>query len=175
MALTWPIDGTAVAKNMKWPEDRADELQDYADTAVDKIEEKVGPWHGQDLQHTVQLRTSATAILLPWPVASVEEVTADGTAVTPAAVDERAGIVYGRFSPGQVVMTVKARPAASTPKDVILGGLKLAKHLAKQDLVGPRGAGQSGSSDKDTDVQQGYALPRAVSELIADHVLSGFA
>ena len=57
--------------------------------------------------------------------------------------------------------------------EIVHAARKLGVHLAKQELVGPGRPGFAGGPDKDVDVQQGFALPRAVSELIADHVLMG--
>lgn len=173
MASGWPVTGADVAKTLKWPADRANEVTDHADAAVARIEKKVGPWHGQTLTHAVTARTARTAIVLPWPVATVDEVTLDGQAVEPDAIDPEAGIVYAHLAPGRIVVTATARDPESVPADIVLAGRKLGAHLAKQDLVGPRQPGQSGSSEKDVDVLQGFALPRAVSELIADYVLPG--
>lgn len=175
MAITWPTTGADLAKSLKWPTERIAELEDFAAVAVAKIEEKVGPWRGQVITHRVLLRKPATRIVLPWPIDDFPAITVDGTAATETAstVDLDTGIIYGDFPPGSYVITAQARPAASIPPDVALAARKLGVHLAKQELVGPRQPGFSGGPDKDGDVHQGFALPRAVSELIADHVLIG--
>ncbi|WP_309129476.1 hypothetical protein [Microbacterium sp.] len=173
MAIPWPTTGAAIAKSLKWGEDRYEELEDYALVAVSKIEEKVGPWHGQALTHTVAMRREVTRLVLPWPVDLVTGVVLDGNAVEYDAVDLGAGVVYGTFPAGVYTITATARAAASCPPDVALAARKLGAHLAKQDLVGPRQSGYTGGPDKDLDVQQGFALPRAVSELIADYVRPG--
>lgn len=173
MAIQWPTTGAEIAKSLKWAADRATELEDYAAVAVSKIEEKVGPWHGQELTHTAPVRRARQMLPLPWPIGDMPEVTRDGTSVELSAADLDTGILYGDFQPGTYTITATARPPASCPPDVALAARKLGAHLAKQELVGPRQAGFAGGSDKDLDVQQGFALPRAVSELIADYVPAG--
>lgn len=173
MAIAWPTTGSDVAASLKWAADRAAELEDYALAAVSKIEEKVGPWHGQVLTHRFHATVSFQTMQLPWPIGDVPTITCDGAAVTASAADLDTGVVYGDFTAGAYVVTVNARPAATCPPDVKLASRKLAAHLAKQELVGPRQPGQVGAFDKDLDVHQGYALPRAVSELIADYVPPG--
>lgn len=169
----WPITGAMVADEMGWPSGRAGELEKYVRAAVSKIETKVGPWHGQVLTHAVTAVTTRRAVVLPWPVASIETVTVGGVAVTPSATDPEAGLVYGPLGPGRIVVTATARPAASMPEDVILAGLRLAGFLAGPAKVGPRAPGKAGTNERDTDVLAGFALPRQVSELIKDYVLPG--
>ena len=173
MAIPWPTTGAAVATSLRWAADRAGELEDYAAVAVSKIEEKVGPWHGQELTHRFISMSAFQAMQLPWPVGAIPTVTADGNPVTVDAADLDTGLVYGSFPAGSYVITAVARAKESCPPDVALAARKLGAHLAKQELVGPRQAGFSGGPDKDLDVQQGFALPRAVSELIADYVPPG--
>ncbi|MEJ1087051.1 hypothetical protein WDU99_01825 [Microbacterium sp. Mu-80] len=173
MAIPWPTTGAAIATSLRWAADRAAELEDYAAVAVSKIEEKVGPWHGQDLAHAITTRRDLTRLVLPWPVALVTAITRDGASAEYDMVDIGAGVVYGTFPPGSYVVSATARSTASCPPDVALAARKLGAHLAKQELVGPRQPGFAGGPDKDLDVQQGFALPRAVSELIADYVPPG--
>lgn len=174
MAIAWPTTGVAIADVLRWPAERASELEDYAAVAVSKIEQKVGPWHGQELTHQVVVLHRPRSILaLPWPIGLLVSVTRDGSAVTEEVTDLAAGVVYGDFPPGVYNVTANARPAASCPPDVALAAAKLGAHLAKQSLVGPRQPGFASGPDKDGDVQQGFALPRAVSELIADYVRPG--
>lgn len=173
--LTWPITAVDVCKVMGWNTDRENEVEDYAAAAVTAIERKVGPWHGQPLQHAVTVRALSAGVILPWPVETVDTVTVDGAEVTPEAVSPEAGIVYLPSVLGRVVVTATARAAASVPEPVILAGRALAVFWAKQELVGPRvpGSGRAGSVEKDADVLQGFALPRRVSEMIRDYVLTG--
>jgi hypothetical protein len=112
-------------------------------------------------------------LALPWPIGMLLTVTRDGAPVTEQMTDVSAGVIYGSFPPGLYEITATARSAASCPPDVALAAAKLGAHLAKQSLVGPRQPGFAGGPDKDVDVQQGFALPRAVSELIADYVRPG--
>ena len=170
---TWPITSVMVATEMGWPASRAAELEQHVRAAVSKIEAKVGPWHGQVLRHSTTAVAVRKAVVLPWPVASIETVTVDGVAVTPSATDPEAGLVYGPLGPGRIVVTATARPAASVPDDVILAGLRLAGFLAGPAKVGPRSPGKAGTNERDTDVLAGFALPRQVSELIKDYVLPG--
>jgi len=172
VALGWPVTGEAVAAGLRWPAERAPELEDNAATATTKIEDKVGPWHGQQLTYRRVLRTAGN-IVLPWPVGSVDAVTVDGAAVEPSAVDEDAGIVYGPIGPGKVEVTATARAATTCPEPVMKAGVALAVFWSKQDKLGPRTPGQAGSADKDTDVSEGFALPRRVSEMIRDYVRPG--
>lgn len=173
MTIAWPTTGKDVATSLNWDAARADELEDYAVVAVSKIEDKVGPWHGQTLTHTVAVRSAESSIPLPWPIGALTAITRDGVVVTGAIADPDAGAVYGDFLPGTYTVTATARADTTCPPEVALAGRKLAAHLAKQEKIGPRQPGFSGSNDRDTDVLQGFALPRAVSELIADHVLIG--
>jgi len=173
MTIQWPTTGAEVATSLRWAADRADELEDFAAVAVSKIEEKVGPWHGQPLTFTVALHQAVGALDLPWPIGDFPTVTVNGSPVVVAAVDLDPGVVYGHFPPGTVVVTAVARPTTTCPPEIKLASRRLAAHLAKQELVGPRGSGFTGGPDKDIDVQQGFALPRAVSELIADYVRPG--
>lgn len=173
MTIAWPTTGKDVATALTWDANRAAELEDYAIVAVSKIEDKVGPWHGQDLTHRVALRRAEQSIALPWPIEFLTAVLRDGAVVTDWTADLDAGTIYGDFPPGTYTITATARPAGTCPPEVALAGRKLAAHLAKQEKIGPRTPGFSGSNDRDTDVLQGFALPRAVSELIADHVLMG--
>jgi hypothetical protein len=162
-----------VAADMSWPADRADELEQYAASAVSAIERRVGPWHGQELTHAVTAVATRSAVVLPWPVASIDTVTVDGSAVTPTATDPEAGIVYGPLGPGRVVVTATARPPGTVPAEVILAGQRLAAFLAGPAKVGPKAPGRAGTNERDVDVLQGFALPRQVSELIKDYVLTG--
>lgn len=174
MAIAWPTDGAAIAGVLHWGTERANDLEDYAAVAVSKIEQKVGPWHGQELTHqVVVLHRARRLIALPWPIAELVSITRDGDTVTEQLTDLAAGVVYGEFPPGVYTVTATARSRATCPPDVALAAAKLGAHLAKQSLVGPNQSGARGSFDKDTDVQQGFALPRAVSELIADYVRPG--
>lgn len=178
MAIPWPTTGAAIAAGMQWPADRAADLEDYATVAVSKIEEKVGPWHGQVLTHQVLVRDvigrrPVTRILLPWPIALLTDLTCDSEPAEYDTADLDAGVLHGTFPAGVYVVTATARAKESCPPDIALAARKLGAHLAKQELVGPRQPGFSGSAEKDVDVQQGFALPRAVSELIADYVRPG--
>ena len=173
MAIPWPTTGEAVAQSLRWATERAVELVDYADVAVTKIEEKVGPWHGQELAHTVTLHQERRVIALPWPIGLLAGLTRGDAPAPYDLVDPGAGAIHGTFPAGTYIATATARPAASCPADIALAARKLAAHLAKQELVGPRQPGFAGGPDKDNDVQQGFALPRAVSELIASYVLPG--
>lgn len=170
---TWPIKAAEVCADMGWPAARAVELEQYVAAAVDKIEAKVGPWHGQVLTHRTTAVVARKALVLPWPVASIDTVTVDGVGVTPSATDPEAQLVYGPIGPGRIVVTATARPASSVPDDVILAGLRLAAFFAGPAKLGPRAPGQSGTNDTDTGVLAGFALPRQVSELIKDYVLPG--
>lgn len=172
MTIAWPTTGDEVAKSGKWDESQISALEDYAAVAVSRIEEKVGPWNGQTLTHTAVLRGTRSLIALPWPVAQAT-VTRDGEAVETAAVDRELGVIYGEFPPGEYEVTATARPGSTCPADVRLAARKLGSHLAKQELIGPRQPGFAGAADKDLDVLQGFALPRAVSELIAPYVFTG--
>lgn len=169
----WPITGAMVAADMSWPAERAGELDQYAASAVSKIEDKVGPWHGQQLTHAVTAVTTRSAVVLPWPCATVDTITVDGVDVGPLVADPDAGIVYGPLGPGRIVVTATARPSSTVPPDVILAGQRLAAFLAGPTKVGPKRPGAAGTNERDVDVLQGFALPRQVSELIADHVLPG--
>lgn len=174
MAIAWPTNGGAIAGVLKWGNDRESELEDYAAVAVSKIEQKVGPWHGQELTHqVVVLHRTRRLLALPWPIGQLVSVTRDGSPVTEDVTDLDAGVIYGEFPPGVYIVTASARSSATCPPDVALAAAKLGAHLAKQSLVGPRQPGFTGGPDKDIDVQHGFALPRAVSELIADYVRPG--
>ena len=175
MTLAWPVTGAAVAEALRWPADRADECADNAAAATTEIESKVGPWAGQQLTHRTRVATAREAIVLPWPVATIESVTRDGTALTVDAgdVDEDAGIVFGDFLAGKYVVTATARAAEDCPAPVKKAALALAVFWTKQDKLGPRLPGQVGSAEKDTDVSEGFALPRRVSEMIRDYVRPG--
>lgn len=174
MPIPWPTTGEAIATQLQWSPDRAGELEDYAAVALSKIEEKVGPWHGQELTHRVLVvHRTRSVLVLPWPIGLLVTITRDGDPVTEQMTDLDAGAIYGSFPPGLYEITATARSKESCPPDIALAAAKLGTHLAKQSLVGPRQPGFTGGPDKDVDVQQGFALPRAVSELIADYVRPG--
>ncbi|MFD6093654.1 hypothetical protein ACFWGN_16170 [Oerskovia sp. NPDC060338] len=169
----WPITGAMVAADMSWPPSRVGELEQYVAAAVSKIEVKVGPWHGQELTHTVTAVTVRPAIVLPWPCASIDSVTVDGAPLTPLTADPEASLVYGPLGPGRIVVTATARPPGTVPPEVILAGQRLAAFLAGPTKLGPKRPGAAGSNERDVDVLAGFALPRQVSELIKDYVLPG--
>jgi len=179
VALTWPVDGAAVAKHLKWPDSRADDCQDDAEAAVSAIEKRLGPWHGQELTHALTSRTEVTALRLPWPaavgypvVASVDAVTVDGVPFEPDTVDPDAGWIYGAFRPGRIVITATARDADTVPPEVVKAGVALAAFWLRQ-TIGPTRPGNAGGETPDGDVQQGFAWPRRVSEMLREYLPLG--
>jgi hypothetical protein len=175
VALDWPIDGEDVCTALGWDLSRATEVADYALAAVSRVEEEVGPWHGQALTHRRYLRTERESITLPWPVATITAVTVDAVAVTVEA-DVDAGILEGTFRRGQLQVTATARTAADVPDDVVLAARYLAAFWAKQEKVGNPARSSARGNDPDTDVLQGFAMPRRVSEMLRPHIPSwGFA
>lgn len=176
MTIAWPTTGDDVAKSLNWPDSRGAELEDYAIVAVSRIEQMVGPWRGQALTYTLTLLDGAASITLPWPIGDMPTATRDGDPVTIQAVDLDAGIIYGDLTAGTYTIAATARASTTCPAEVKLAARKLASHLARQEKIGPAAPAFAGSDASDTDVLQGFALPRAVSELIAPHVrLGGFA
>lgn len=173
MALTWPITGADVCTALGWAASRASEVEDQAQAAVKRVEHEVGEWHGQELTYTRRLRRSQRAVVLRCAVASVDEVTLDGVDITSSTeADEEAGIVYGPFGPGKIVVTSTARPAASVPEDVVLAARYLGAFWAKQEKIGNPSRSSRGT-EPDTDVQQGFAMPRRVSEMLTPYLLGG--
>lgn len=176
MALTWPITGEDVCTALQWATSRASEVEDQAKAAVERVEKEVGEWHGQELTYSRRLRRQQRAIALRCPVASVDVVTLDGVDITSSTeADEDAGIVYGPFGPGKIVVTSTARPASSVPEDVILAARYLGAFWAKQEKIGNPSRTTRGT-EPDTDVAQGFAMPRRVSEMLRPHLLTrGFS
>jgi hypothetical protein len=173
VALTWPITGEDVCTALTWATSRAAEVEDQAEAAVKRVEKEVGEWHGQTLTYTRQLRRQQRAVVLRCPVASVDTVTLDGTDITSSTdTDADAGIVYGPFGPGKIVVTSTARPADTVPEDVILAARYLGAFWAKQEKIGNPSRSSRGT-EPDTDVQQGFAMPRRVSEMLRPHLLLG--
>lgn len=173
MALTWPITGADVCTALGWATSRAAEVEDQAQATVQRVERAVGEWQGQELTYTRRLRRSQRAVLLRCPVASVDLVTLDGIDITSSTEpDEEAGIVYGPFEPGKIVVSSTARPASSVPEDVILAARYLGGFWAKQEKVGNPSRTTRGT-EPDTDVAQGFAMPRRVSEMLRPYLLVG--
>ncbi|GAA4707417.1 hypothetical protein APR04_003799 [Promicromonospora umidemergens] len=174
MALSWPITGEDVCTALKWDTARASEVTDYAEAAVARVERECGPWQGQPITHRLTTRATRAALRLPWPIAhdSVPTVTVDGRAVSPVTPDPDAGLIYGRFPVGQVVVTATARAADTVPDDVILAARYLGAFWAKQEKVGNPSRSSRGT-EPDTDVQQGFAMPRRVSEMLRPYILVG--
>lgn len=175
--LGWPTTPADIRAATRWAaEDYPDEVLDpIAQAAVSMIEARVGPWSGQELVHTtVHGRIPAEVVILPWPIAAVSSVTVDDVAVTPREVEY--GCVYLDVpATGTIVITATARASATAPPEVKLAGRALAAFLARQEIVSPNlpGNRRAGTDGADTDVLQGFALPRRVSEMIRPYVLAG--
>jgi len=173
MALTWPITGADVCTALGWDTSRAAEVADQAAGAVKRVEKAVGEWHGQELTHSRRLRREHRAVVLRCPVASVDTVTLDDVDITSSIeADEEAGIVYGPFGPGKIVVTSTARPANTVPEDVILAARYLGAFWAKQEKIGNPSRTTRGT-EPDTDAAQGFAMPRRVTEMLRPYLLLG--
>ncbi|QIK83107.1 hypothetical protein [Sanguibacter sp. HDW7] len=173
--LGWPTTEADIRAATRWADTTHPDidLPSIALAAVSMIEQRVGPWSGQVLTHTVTVRESTRAVVLPWPVASVDSVTVDGSPIT---VETAHDVVYLDDVRGTVVITATARDADSAPWEVKLAGRALGAFLARQEAVSPKLPGNvriTGGDNPDVDVQQGFALPRRVSEMIRPYALTG--
>lgn len=172
--MAWPITAADVHAELGWRGDPDTPLlAPFAAAAVERIEAEIGLSSGQDV--TVTVSGPARVITLPGRAASLTSVTVDGVAQDLAGfvLDGPAGLVTGVFGPGQVVVVVKA--PATVPGVVELATRLLAATWVRQSKVGPPGP-TTRAAAPDTDVAQGFAMPRRVSEMIRPWTVSwGFA
>lgn len=171
--MSWPISAADVQAELGWQGDQGVDLDLFAQAAVERIEEEIGPRSGQAIVATE--RGPIDAVVLPHPAASLSSVTIGGTVadVGRFTLEAAAGIVFGPFGFGDVVVTAVAPATVDAP--VELAARYLAATWVKQSKVGPVSA-RSRGGEPDGDVLQGFAMPRRVSEMIRPYTPSwGFA
>lgn len=173
--MPWPITAAEVRAELRWPAHQGDaeDLELRARAAVERIEEEIGPHCGQTI--TARARGPVRTVVLPDLAASLTDVSAGGAALALDAftLDPEAGIVSGPFPRGDI--TVTATAPTGVPAVVELAAAYLAATWVRQSKIGPpRTSARAG--DPDTDVAQGFAMPRRVSEMIRPYTrVWGFA
>ncbi|WP_066586298.1 hypothetical protein [Cellulomonas timonensis] len=173
--MPWPISADDVRTELKWPAhtgEGPDPVAIFATGACARIEAEIGPRSGHPVLR--RSRGPASAVVLPWPAATLVSVTVGGVELDVGLfdLDGPAGIVYGRFGRGAIVVTATA-PNDGVPEFVELAARVLAATWVKQSKVGPPTARSRGTEPDGSDVLQGFAMPRRVSEMIRPEVPSG--
>lgn len=150
-----------------------DPLEPWATAATERIEAEIGQARGQNL--TTVVHGPASVAILTGRAATLVSVTADGIELDPDTfiLDGPAGLVTGRFPAGRTVVVATA--PTTVPMVVELATRLLAATWVKQSRVGPPSP-TTRAAAPDTDVAQGFAMPRRVSEMIRPFTTAwGFA
>ncbi len=148
------------------------------EAVTDVIERETGPILMRPVELTVPV--TRTGFLLPWPVHSLNSVTAADGTVLPAEryiVHHAEGIIelVGGYYGGTVVTVNALVGMEKVPPSVALAARELIRFWWQQ---GRQGGGPFASSDQgDFTVPQGYLMPNRVMSLLAasQRRLPGFA
>jgi hypothetical protein len=176
MAANWPITASDLRAALGYTETQGEssELGLFAAAACERIESLIGPWDGRELSRT--FHGPLVSIRLPWPVASVAGITVDGVPLDLGAgsgfvADLDAGIIYGPFGFGVIVVTCLAR--TRPPVIVHLAGREVAKLWWQQSKNGPRGLPSAAADQQGPPM--GADLPRKVEGWLSPHRMAGIA
>ena len=158
--MAWPINAADLRKELRYTVDQGDpdELTLYAAAACERIEEKTGKISGQILQVVAVGPTDVVAI--GERAERLTSIVVNGETLNRAGFRlGLAGLVYGAFPAGEII--VRAIAPLSTSTTVVLAARRLAASWWMQSKNGPLGAG--GSSN---DVAMGVGIPRAVLAML---------
>lgn len=176
--MSWPITTTDVRKALQFTTGQGDDedLQLYADAAMERVEEKIGPHRGQVFSSTVAGPTRT--ILLDYTFEQIV-VEMDGAAFTdyfPADGEIGEVAIEGRFT-GRRVKIIGVCPD-TVPAVVEVATRELAAIWYRQANAGTVGRGGTRTPAVGPWVPLGFAIPREIDEKLAPfeaHKLPGIA
>lgn len=176
--MSWPITISDVRKALQYTASQGDEddLQLYANAAMESVEERIGPHRGQVFSSTVS--GPVHRILLDYPFEQLV-VEMDGVAFTdylPTADELNDVAIEGRFT-GRRVKIVGVCPD-TVPAVVEVATRELAAIWYRQANAGTAGRGGARTPAVGPWVPLGFAIPREIDEKLAPfaaHKLPGIA
>lgn len=153
-------------------------LQGFIDAAEAAIGSKCGPLGPIDVVQQVAA-SAGTIMLSTFPVLTLTSIApaGGGAALSLSAVtlDGPSGVVSGVSSGTYVVAYSAGRATNAVPADLLMGTKELVRHLWDTQRGPTKRPGSTSESTANTIPGAAYMMPFRVSELIAPHLLPGFA